>query len=106
MPVYEYQCEGCGKQFEATQSIHTRAEETVCPYCRSAKARRLMSTFASRIIGDHKPGFSEMKAYSMLNERMDKFKKLPPAFGKRGIVPSPDNFGPVKPEPKGHSGDS
>jgi hypothetical protein len=28
-----------------------------------------------------------MKAYSMLNERMDKFKKLPPAFGKRAPAP-------------------
>jgi len=33
--------------------------------------------------GTHKTGFAEMKAYSMLNERMDKFAKLPPLMGKR-----------------------
>jgi hypothetical protein len=46
-----------------------------------------MSAFASKIVGTHKTGFSEMKAYSMLNERMDKFKKLPPVFGKRAAAP-------------------
>jgi hypothetical protein len=34
-------------------------------------------------VGDHKPGFGEMKAYNMLNERMDKLSKLPPIMGKR-----------------------
>jgi hypothetical protein len=87
-----------------TQALHVRAEDTVCPHCNARKAIRLMSAFASRIAGDHKPGFTEMKAYDMLNERMDKFKKLPPVFGKRGPVPSPENFGPAKPEPKGSGG--
>ncbi len=41
-----------------------------------------MSAFASKIVGDHKTGFAEMKAYSMLNERMHKFGKLPPMYGK------------------------
>ncbi|MER3424171.1 MAG: hypothetical protein C4293_14065 [Nitrospiraceae bacterium] len=91
MPLYEYRCEGCGEQFEVKQSVNARAEETVCPHCHVMKATRLMSSFASKIVGDHKPGFSEMKAYNMLNERIDKFKKLPPAFGKR-VVPAPDIF--------------
>src|ERR671918_530616 len=104
MPRYEFHCEGCGEQFELTQSLSARAEDTVCPHCRAQQAVRLMSAFASKIVGTHKTGFSEMKAYSMLNERMDKFKKLPPVFGKRGPVPSPENFGPAKPEPKGSGG--
>jgi hypothetical protein len=33
--------------------------------------------------GTRKTGFAEMKAYSMLDERMDKFAKLPPLMGKR-----------------------
>ena len=105
MPLYEYRCEGCGEQFEVTQSVNARAEDTVCPHCRAQKAIRLMSAFASKIVGDHKPGFSEMKAYSQLNEKMDKFKKLPPAFGKR-VTPSPDLFsgGAAGPPPKGNGG--
>ena len=33
--------------------------------------------------GIRKTGFAEMKAYNMLDERMDKFAKLPPLMGKR-----------------------
>jgi len=87
MPLYEYRCEGCGQQFEVVQPVSAKAEETPCPHCQAQKATRLMSAFASKIVGDHKPGFAEMKAYSMLNERMDKFSKLPPMAGKRAMPP-------------------
>ncbi len=85
MPLYEYRCEGCGKKFELFQSIHAVPEETACPHCNAKKATKLLSAFASKIVGDHKPGFSEMKAYGMLNERMNKLGKLPPIFGKRSL---------------------
>ena len=81
MPVYEYQCNTCDHKFELLQSVNARPEETSCPQCNEVNAQRLMSAFASQIKGDHKPGFSEMKAYDMYNERMDKFKKLPPIMG-------------------------
>jgi putative FmdB family regulatory protein len=101
MPLYEYRCEGCGQQFEQVQPVSFRAEDTICPHCQARKATRLLSAFASKVVGDHKPGFKEMKAYDMLNERMDKFSKLPPAMGRR-VMPSPENFGPsVSSEPKG-----
>ena len=32
--------------------------------------------------GDHKPGFAEMKAYYMLNERMDRFCQTPAFDGE------------------------
>ncbi len=87
MPMYEYRCEGCGERFEIVQSVHARPEDTVCPHCKAQKATRLLSSFASKVVGDHKPTYSEMKAYSMLNERMHKFSKLPPMFGKRTDPP-------------------
>jgi len=83
MPIYEYQCGQCQKHFDATQSVHARSEDTVCPFCQAQQATRLLSSFTSTIKGDHKPGFAEIKAYDMLNERMDKFAKLPPIMGKR-----------------------
>ena len=92
MPVYEYQCEPCGHKFELMQSINARAEDTTCPKCHESKANRLMSSFASQIKGDHKPGFSEMKAYDMYNERMDKFKKLPPLMGGARAMPGSPNI--------------
>ena len=86
MPTYEYRCENCQEQFELIQPTYARAEDTACPSCKTRRATRLMSNFASKIVGTHKPGFAEMKAYDMLNERNHKFSKLPPLTGKR---PSP-----------------
>jgi len=83
MPLYEYRCEGCREEFETVQPVSARPEDTVCPHCGAKRATRLMSAFASKVVGDHKPGFSEMKADSMLKERMHKFSKLPPISGKR-----------------------
>ncbi len=87
MPVYEYRCQKCEKSFEATQSVHARAEDTECPFCHAQEATRLLSSFASTIKGDHKPGFAELKAKAMVNERMDKFAKLPPLNAKRNVPP-------------------
>ena len=92
MPVYEYQCNACNHKFERLQSVNARPEETSCPQCNSVNVQRLMSAFASQIKGEHKPGFSEMKAYDMYNERMDKFKKLPPLMGGAREAPGAPNM--------------
>ncbi len=96
MPLYEYQCESCSKQFEATQSVHARVEDTECPFCHARQATRLLSSFSSKVVGTHKPGFSEMKAEAMKNERMEKFAKLPPLNAKRN-VPPPNTSSPSDP---------
>ncbi len=93
MPLYEYVCESCDHQFETMQTLSSKPEETVCPKCNTAKSRRIMSSFASKIVGTHKPGFAEDKAYGMLNERMSKFSKLPPAMGARA-APTEANSDP------------
>lgn len=103
MPVYEYRCGQCEGQFEVTQSVHARPEDTVCPHCNAQDATRILSACATTVKGDRKPGFSEMKAYSMLNERMSKFAKLPPLTGKRNAPPvnmtmPPDVTGSGKPD--------
>lgn len=103
MPIYEYRCGRCEKTFEATQSVHARAEDTVCPFCDAQEATRLISSFASKIVGTHKPGFSEMKARDMYNERMDKFAKLPPLTGKRAMPP-PNMTSESDPPPGGSAG--
>lgn len=83
MPLYEYVCESCDHHFEAMQALSTKPEDTTCPKCQMVKSRRIMSSFASKIVGTHKTGFSEQKAYHMHDERMDKLKKLPPISGMR-----------------------
>ncbi len=47
MPFYEYHCEACDKDFVLLQSLTARAEDTVCPYCKEKKARKLLSKFSS-----------------------------------------------------------
>jgi putative FmdB family regulatory protein len=88
MPIYEYSCNQCGKRFDATQSVHARPEDTLCPHCDAQDATRLLSACTTQVKGTHKTGFAEMKAYSMLNERMEKFAKLPPLMGKRAAPAS------------------
>jgi putative FmdB family regulatory protein len=83
MPLYEYVCESCDHQFEAMQTMSTKPEDTTCPKCQTGNNRRIMSSFASKIVGTQKPGFAESKAYAMHDERMDKFSKLPPISGMR-----------------------
>lgn len=93
MPMYEYICKGCDHRFEIMQALSAKADETVCPRCNTTNSRRLMSSFASKIVGTHKTGFSEIKAYDMLDERLNKFSKLPPAMGQRA-APTPSNSEP------------
>jgi len=48
MPIYEYQCETCGNDFE--KLIFNSEDESIdCPKCGEKKVKRLLST--TRIIG-------------------------------------------------------
>jgi putative FmdB family regulatory protein len=41
MPIYEYRCRDCGKEFE----VLVRGENPIsCPHCRSRALERLLST--------------------------------------------------------------
>lgn len=51
MPLYEYFCEKCQKDFTLLQSANVNKEETVCPECDSDKVRHKFSTFSSKIQG-------------------------------------------------------
>lgn len=46
MPTYEYQCDGCGHQFDELQSFSEPAL-TKCPECKKKKLRRLFGTGAA-----------------------------------------------------------
>lgn len=41
MPIYEYQCKKCGKQFEAFQGI-TEPDLKICKFCKG-KVQKMMS---------------------------------------------------------------
>jgi putative FmdB family regulatory protein len=41
MPIYEFECEGCGARFE--ELLTAGEKEITCPGCGSARTRRLLS---------------------------------------------------------------
>jgi len=41
MPVYEFECEGCGERFEELTGVEARG--LACPACGSERTRRLLS---------------------------------------------------------------
>lgn len=42
--IYEYKCEMCDTQFEATRKMDERNDPIECPKCGSMNPRRLMGT--------------------------------------------------------------
>ena len=46
MPVYEYECGGCGQRFERLVSLSEARQGMKCPKCGSKSVRKLMSVFA------------------------------------------------------------
>ena len=45
MPIYEYECRGCGHRFEFLL-LPTHPTEPACPSCESKDLEKLISTFA------------------------------------------------------------
>lgn len=58
MPVYEYRCRKCGKEYEirASMSEYARGLKTVCPECGSEESERVISLAA--ILGGSPGGSS------------------------------------------------
>ncbi len=55
MPLYEYECQNCGKVFEELVfTSSTPDEEIICPYCGEHRARKMISapSIGGRAAGD------------------------------------------------------
>ncbi len=50
MPIYEYQCQSCGKELEALQKISDAPLED-CPACGAASLQKKVSAVAFRLKG-------------------------------------------------------
>lgn len=44
MPIYEFRCEECDREFETL--VLSKGEEVHCPHCRGERVSRLMSVCA------------------------------------------------------------
>lgn len=45
MPLYEYSCEECGKEFEVLVRSMANHESPTCPECGSTQTRKALSSF-------------------------------------------------------------
>lgn len=45
MPVYEYYCEKCGRNFDLFVRSVTQQDEPKCPHCESSKVTKAISLF-------------------------------------------------------------
>jgi putative FmdB family regulatory protein len=48
MPLYEYQCKKCGKQFEKVVSISEAGKKQICPYCGGKNTEKMLSVFSAK----------------------------------------------------------
>lgn len=78
MPVYEYQCQDCGHQFEASQRI-TEPKLTDCPECKKPKLERLISSTSFQLKGGgwYRDGYGDKKGGKPRsdNDRVDRLSK-------------------------------
>ncbi len=51
MPLYEYQCPGCGKRIEVLQKLGEDGSGLTCPECGVTGLRKLMSASAVQVSG-------------------------------------------------------
>lgn len=62
MPIYDYQCEKCGHEFEREQRM-SEAPVKICPKCKAHKVKKLISRGAFHLKGGgwYKDGYSTSK---------------------------------------------
>ena len=45
MPIFEFRCDHCGKEFERVL-FNSDQDKVICPDCGSSEARKLLSVFS------------------------------------------------------------
>lgn len=48
MPIYDFQCVECGKEFELIVGVSKDNSNRICPQCNSTNIKKLLSSFAVR----------------------------------------------------------
>ena len=50
MPIYEYQCQSCGHQFDVIQKVSDE-KLTICPKCNEKKLKKLVTSARFKLKG-------------------------------------------------------
>ena len=50
MPIYEYQCQSCGHQFDVIQKVSDE-KLTICPKCKEKKLKKLVTSAGFKLRG-------------------------------------------------------
>lgn len=58
MPIYEFECDKCKKQFEVVTLSLSEKPNAVCPKCKSKKTRKLVSRVGKGKYGSLRSGGS------------------------------------------------
>jgi putative FmdB family regulatory protein len=77
MPIYEYQCQACGKEMEVSQRI-TEPALTECPECHEPRLQRLISATSFHLKGGgwYKDGYGSGSGTKRTeNDRIDRVSK-------------------------------
>jgi putative FmdB family regulatory protein len=64
MPLYEFECEKCGWEFEELVRSASATDEVQCPACDSQEVHKKVSLFASKAAGGINYGRSSAAASS------------------------------------------
>ncbi|MDM8000133.1 MAG: zinc ribbon domain-containing protein [Dehalococcoidia bacterium] len=48
MPLYEYECQKCGRLFDARRGVDEDEAKIECPTCGARNARRVFSRFSTK----------------------------------------------------------
>lgn len=51
MPIYEYICNSCNRDFSLLQKMGSTEKDTICPHCGSRDVKKLISNFCCSIQG-------------------------------------------------------
>ena len=79
MPIYEYECAGCGQRFDKLIRNIEKPPEIVCPSCDSPDVQRLISKVAIHS-GDGGSSFDADAA-----EAAETASGKPPVFGRKEL---------------------
>lgn len=47
MPIFEYKCKECNSNYDIFHKTKEKAEDVICPVCKSKNHVKMMSTFSS-----------------------------------------------------------